>query len=304
MQHDEVIWQVVNHSFCSFKATIDDKARVKQNFCRNEHNVTGLCNRSSCPLANSRYATIREHDGRIFLYVKTIERAHSPKNLWEKIKLPKNYTKALEIVSQQLEFFPKFLVHKNKQRLTKIHQYLIRMRRLQLRVKPKLVRINKKVERRDKRREEKALSAAKIEKSIESELLERLKRGTYGSIYNFPEKQYESALDSAEAERAAAQPAAEGAEEEEEDFEGEYEDEEEAEVEYVEDLEESDESDLEDYEVWDESSSGAGAKRKMGSGGRASKRSRGGDEGGPRVELEYEQEEELEEEEAAAAAVW
>ena len=44
--------------------------------------------------------------------------------------------------------------------------------------------------------------------------------------------------------------------------------------------------------------------RKMGSGGRASKRSRGGDEGGPRVELEYEQEEELEEEEAAAAAVW
>lgn len=195
MQHDEIIWQVINknNGFCSFKS----KVAKTRDFCRNPYNVSGLCNRSSCPLANSRYATIREHDGICYLYIKTIERAHSPRNLWERIKLSRNYAKSLELVSQELEFFPKFLQHKNKQRLTKIHQYLIRMRKMRLRVRPKLTRVHKKAERVEDRREKKAEKAARLEKAIENELLGRLKQGTYGDIYNFPSMAYDKALDSA-----------------------------------------------------------------------------------------------------------
>lgn len=191
MQHDEVIWQVINQNFCSYKVKM-----LTQNFCKNEQNVTGLCNRSSCPLANSKYASVQEDKGVCYLWIKTIERAHSPKNMWEKIKLSRNYAKALEQIDKQLEYWPKFMIHKNKQRLTKIHQYLIRMRKLKLKVTPTIVGINKKIDRREKRREAKALKASRITNTITNELIERLKTGMYGDeILNFPAKEYEKAVD-------------------------------------------------------------------------------------------------------------
>ena len=56
----------------------------------------------------------------------------------------------------------------------------------------------RRTEKRDTRREVKALKAAKVEDAIEQELLNRLKQGTYGDIYNFDQKVYERVLEAAE----------------------------------------------------------------------------------------------------------
>lgn len=190
MQHDDVIWGSLHKHFCSYKVKT-----VKQSFCRNKYNVTGVCEKKSCPLANSRYATIVENDGALFLFIKTAERAHSPRRLWERVKLSPNYRYALMQIDSHLEYWPKFQVHKAKQRLTKMTQYLIRKRRISLRSKTRLVGVKKKVERREQAREKKAVNAAKLESAIEKELLERLRSGAYGDIYNFAQDEYEKALD-------------------------------------------------------------------------------------------------------------
>jgi len=246
MQNDEMIWQVINHQFCSYKRTIGKAKSDKTTFCQHPYSVTGLCNRTSCPLSNSLYATLREENGKVFICMKTVERAHSPKNLWEKVLLSRNYAKAITQIDEHLQFFPKALLHRNKQRLTKIHQYLLRMRKLKLRElsgrKAKIVQApTRKIAQRESRREQKALVAAKITQKVERELVDRLANGTYGDIYNFEQTSFSKALGQID----------NSGDEEEMETEAESE-EENSVVEYVEDLESDEEDeieeDMEDFE--------------------------------------------------------
>ena len=91
--------------------------------------------------------------------MKTPERAHLPSKLWQSVKLQRNYEVALQQIADELEHWsvevavhtcfaqpflkvamthvtadlagcrPKYIIHKNKQRLTKLTQYLTRRKK-------------------------------------------------------------------------------------------------------------------------------------------------------------------------------
>ena len=220
-----------------------------QTFCRNEYNVTGLCSRQSCPLANSRYATVRPdpESGTLCLYIKTVERVHLPSQWWERVRLSQNYEKALGQIDEKLLYWPKFLIHKCKQRLTRLTQVAIRTRRIQKeeeRLGEQIVpRLSNKIRRREETRERKAESAAKVERAIERELIERLRSGAYGDRpLNVEEGVWKKVLRGLER-------AEKGEELEDEELDEKDDDE----VEYISDIEESEaemEGEMEDFDDW------------------------------------------------------
>lgn len=115
--------------------------------------------------------------------------------------------------------------------------------------RPKLVGIKKKTDRREAVRERKALAAAHLERSIEKELLERLKSKAYGDApLNVNESVWTAILDKEKALERGEE--LEDEETDEEELEGEVEEEWE-EREFVSDVSESEDelSDLEQITV-------------------------------------------------------
>lgn len=178
---------------------------------------------------------------------------------------------------------------------------MITERRLALREEERhYVGVAPKVKRREQNRERKALVAAKIEKAIEKELMDRLKSGAYGDKpLNVDEKVWKKIMGQMEEENS---------QDEEEDWDEEDWDEEEesddGEVEYVADDGEGEYVDVDDLEKWladsdreassasesesdsdsDEENKNSAKRRKKGTSAKTTR---------PKVEIEYEEEHEV-----------
>eukprot|EP00759_Apiculatamorpha_spiralis_P059114 PhF_6_TR9705/c1_g1_i1/m.14932/K14831/MAK16; protein MAK16 len=198
MIHDDAIWTVIGlgkSSFCSYKV----KTNADITLCRNPYNMTGTCTRLFCPLANSQYATVLEHEDKLYLYLKTAERAHTPLHMWEKVELSSDFKLALKTIDEHMLWWDKSYRLKCKQRVVRLTQMLLRRKRaVAMDDGTEMVRVHKKEERRLIARERKADRAAKVEGSLKEELLKRLRQGDYDSVINCDTEVFNELLDAEE----------------------------------------------------------------------------------------------------------
>lgn len=175
---DDLIWNIIGgKNFCSYKQNY--KIGI---FCKNSYNLTGLCNRQSCPLSNSNYATVLEKEGVFYLIKKDPRKLNFPSQIWKKIPLSRNFRKAIQEININLSMWPKFYLHYVKLKLIKLIQIFVRVR---------IAELKKSVEYYDpksmhffrKNNFHTSLDRIKIECITERELLNRLNMGIYGNLY-------------------------------------------------------------------------------------------------------------------------
>ena len=82
-----------------------------------------------------------------------------------------SYNKSIEQIDTELKYFPKFLIHKCKQRFTRIRQVLIKKKKMKLEGDEEYKIVSRKAEKREKSRLIKAEKSAVIENHIAQELL-------------------------------------------------------------------------------------------------------------------------------------
>ena len=130
--------------------------------------------------------------------VHSAERAHTPAKLWERILLSRDKEEALAKIECELQYWSPFLLDKCKLRLERLQEVQKQLHKILVRAKdqPLLTSKTNKVERRERSRENKARAAAKLELTIEKELVDRLRQGVYGDMYNLHQKAFESVLES------------------------------------------------------------------------------------------------------------
>lgn len=221
-QPDDLIWQVLNDQFCSFK--VKTRAPETNALCRNEYNLTGLCNRSACPLANTDYATVRNEGEKVVLFVKRPECQHEPRKMWERVLLSDSKTeKAKQMIGERLKAQSPFVRDKclaRYERLVEIRQKERQLAKHSDRA-PVVEVVKSKQERKDKSRELRALTVSRLDQAIEGELLKRLQSGVYGDMYNLKQQEFEEALEEGTRKLEFVE---DDEEEEDEDYEYEFDD--------------------------------------------------------------------------------